>query len=390
MVSAYTFEADSPDAAVREILAQLGPPSGLRKNRAALIFCSLDFIESGVAEAVSRALPCEAVGCTTMGVALPGVAGELILAVAVLTSDEARFSVGVSESLLTGGEEHIAALYRRLTGSLPAGPSASPPASPSLILSFQPLLQNPGGDRIVEILDRLSGGAPVFGTDALDETTEIRSPMTIHNGKAYPDRLALLLISGGGPPRFAMDSIRGWKNGSQKAQITAAEGNRIISIDNIPAAAYVERIGLINQGVVNMLYAFPMAVDNHSGGSATICAILSVNPDGSLMCGGAVSAGSTLYISSPNSQEVLKTAAHITGKIKKQGPGGALLMLSCFSRGIALVDLTEEMRLIQRELADFTAPYIFLYSGGEVCPLDARPDRRINRHYNYAIVSCLV
>jgi hypothetical protein len=387
MITAYTFEVDCPDLAVQEILAQLGPPEGLRKNRAALIFCPRDFIESGVTGAVARALPCEAAGCTTMGIALPGVAGELMLAVAVLTSDEACFSVGVSESLLADGEARIGALYRRLTGPVA---SALPSATPSLILSFQPLLVNPGGDLIVETLDRLSGGAPVFGTDALDETTEVRAPMTIHNGNAYADRLVLLLISGSRPPWFATDSIGDWKSCSQKAQITAAEGNRIISIDNIPAAAYVERIGLISQGVVNMLYAFPMAVDNHTGGRCAMCAILSVNPDGSLICGGAVSAGSTLYISSPNSQEVLRTAVHITGRIKKEPDRDALFILSCFSRGIALVDVMEEMRLIQRELADFTAPYVFLYSGGEVCPLDAGADRRLNRHHNYAIVSCLL
>jgi hypothetical protein len=383
MLIAYTFEADSPGLAVREILARLGPPGGLRKNTAALIFCTREFIESGVTEAVARALPCDAAGCTTMGIALPGVAGEMMLAVAVLTSDEACFSVGVSESLLSDGEARIGDLYRRLTGS----PGAAPP---SLILSFQPLLENPGGNRIVEILDRLSGGVPVLGTGALDESTEVRSPMTIHNGKVYADRLALLVISGSRPPRFAMDSIGDLKTWSQKAQITAAEGNRIISIDNIPAAAYVERIGLISQGVVNMLYAFPMAVDNHTGGKSTICAIISVNPDGSLICGSAVSAGSTLYISSPNSQEVLKTAENITGQVKKETQGDALLMLSCFSRAIALVDVMEEINLIQRELADFKTPYIFLYSGGEVCPVDADMNRRLNRHYNYAIVSCLL
>lgn len=382
MLTAYTFEVDDSGIAVREILEQLDLEHNALANTAGLMFCSLDFINSGTAEAIGKALPFDVMGCTTMGIVLPNVSGEMLLAVAALTSDEVTFSAGISEPLLEDEERRINALYQSLAAPLP-GP-------PGLILTFQPLLGNLGGDMIVKFLDRFSGGAPIFGTNALDVAAGIRTPMTIYNGTAYSNRLALLLISGGVAPKFAVDSIGEQKTHSQKALITAAEGSRIISINNIPAAVYMERLGLVSNGMVNMLYAFPLFIDNHNGEKSSNCIIVSIDDDGSLTCGSSVSAGSTLNIGCPSAEAVLTTTANITGPAKKEPDRDLLFIFSCFSRSIALVESSEEMNFVQRELAGLPLPYLFLYSGGEVCPVKNETGRQFNRHYNYAIVSCLL
>jgi hypothetical protein len=382
MLTAYTFEIDDPDMAVQEILEQLDLEHGVLQNTVGLMFCSLDFINSGAAEAVGKALPFEVIGCTTMGIALPGAMGELLLAVSVLTSDDLCFRAGLSEPLDEDAEGRIARLYQGLAAPL-TGP-------PSLILSFQPSLEITQGDFIVGVLDRISGGVPIFGSGALNEAVEHRSPRTIYNGAAYPNRLTLVLLSGGIAPRFAVNFIGGpQKKYGQKAHITAAADNRIISINDIPAAAYMENIGLMRDGLIQTLYAFPMAVDKLNGEPPGVCVILSVENDGSLVCGNSVSAGSILHISVPSAGEVLKTAADITGWVKARPDRDALFILSCFSRSIALVESRDEMNLIQRELKDVPIPYLFFYSGGEVCPINEAGGQR-NRHHNYAIISCLL
>jgi hypothetical protein len=194
ILTAHTFEVDDFRLAAAEILERLDLERSLLKNSAGFIFCSLDFVKSGAAEAVAQALPFEVIGCTTMGIALPEASGEIMLAAAVLTSDEVLFTAGVSDPLGNDEEGRITELYRRLSA-----PLESPPAR---IFVTHPGLPVIAGDRVIAVFDRLSGWAPLFGAVALDEAVGSRSPMTIYNGAAYSDRIALLLVSAG-ESRFA-------------------------------------------------------------------------------------------------------------------------------------------------------------------------------------------
>ncbi|MDR1352368.1 MAG: hypothetical protein LBK05_03705, partial [Treponema sp.] len=180
--TAFTFETDDPRIAIDEILKQLDTEHSLLKNSAGFLFCSLDFVSSGTAAEVSGALPFETIGCTTHGIALPGIMDENMLAVAVLTSDDVLFRTGVSGPLDMDGEARIKELYERLSGSCEP--------SPSLMLVCHANPDRFPGDTVVDILGRISGGTPVFGTNALDETIENRTPLVIYNGGSYPDRLA--------------------------------------------------------------------------------------------------------------------------------------------------------------------------------------------------------
>ncbi|MDR2103534.1 MAG: FIST C-terminal domain-containing protein [Treponema sp.] len=380
MLTAYTFEIDDSEIAVREILEQLDFGHNLLKNTTALMFCHRDFINSGTAEAIGKALPFDVLGCTTLGIALPSVFGEMILVVAALTSDEVDFVTGLSEPLVEDEERRIGALYQSLSARLP-GP-------PALILAVQPMLNNIGGDFIVHALDQFSGGVPIFGTGALDVTIEPRTPMTIYNGRASSSRLALLLLSERVTPHFVLDSLGEQKAHSQRAVITAAEGNRIISINNTPATVYMEKIGLINKGALNTLFAFPITIENPREGEINNCIIQSREANGSLVCSCGISAGSTLYVGVPTAEAVLKTVVNITRQAKAEQDRNLLFIFSCFSRSIVLVESGEEMNLIQKELAGLSLPYLFLYSGGEVCPVKNSAGRMLNRHHNYAIISC--
>jgi len=57
MLNVYTQELDDPEKAVREILQPLDIKNSLLKNSAALLFCHVKFIETGVAQAVYKNLP---------------------------------------------------------------------------------------------------------------------------------------------------------------------------------------------------------------------------------------------------------------------------------------------------------------------------------------------
>jgi hypothetical protein len=304
--------------------------------------------------------------------------GEIMLAVAVLTSDDAFFKTGLSDSLEEDAERRIGELYGRL--------SASPGSTPSLMLVCH---SNPAclpGNEALQILDRLSGGTPVFGANALDETFGSRMPMIIHNGRACSGRLTLLLICGAAPEsRFAIKSLPAMNFYSQPALATEVQGNLLISINNMPAVEFMEKIGIISGGKLNAIHSFPLLVDNNDGGGAKSCGIHSIEEDGALRCGSNIAKGATLKFVNQMREEVLSSSEQLVESIKNENDKKAHLIFSCFGRSAPLVDLKDEMRLFQENLEERS--YIFIYSAGEFCPMYDQGGGIHNHFHQFSIIS---
>ncbi|MDR3123551.1 MAG: FIST C-terminal domain-containing protein [Treponema sp.] len=379
MLTAHTFEVDDTDAAVKDIQEQLQSQGDLLAHTVGLLFCYLDFVTSGTAEAVSKALSFETLGCTTQGTATPAVAGDIVLSLAVLTSDDVEFHAGLSDPLGEDGNRRIVKAYQELAAPLQG--------SPALVFIVVPLLYTLAGDTLVGLLGRESRGAPVFGTGALDVDTKVRTPKVLYKGEAYADRMPILLFAGNLAPRFFIDSV--WKHNiySQKALVTGAEGNRIFSVNNMPAADYMKKIGLITEERLDLLFVFPLAMEVEDNAQPKLFIIYSINDDGSVTCSVNTPTGSVIYIGSPGSEEVIDNARNITAAVKKSG-GEAALIFSCFSRSVILSNPRDEMEAIQEDMRDSNLPYLFIYSGGEVCPVVGEKGGMTNQYHNYTIVSC--
>jgi hypothetical protein len=374
-LTAFTFETDDPQIASAEITEQLKMKHSLLRNSAGFLFCSWEFVASGVAEAVSRALPFDVIGCTTHGIAVPGAAGEVMLAVAVLTSDESSFRAGLSDPLDADAESRIGELYGRLSGE----------GAPSLMFVCHPGLIGFTGDRTAEALHCLSGGKPLFGTNALDETIGNRSPLVIYNGSAYPDRMALLFSCGPVDSRFYIESLPVMPIYSRPVLVTEAQGSRIVSINNRPAVEFVESHSGISRDKINAVYAFPLLVDNHDGMGPQPCGIHGVEKDGALCCGSAVSTGATLKLVNQVQEQVLRSSTQFAELIKKESKGRNHLIFSCFGRSMPLVDLKDEMELFQKHMQGTS--YVFIYSGGEFCPIYEENGGIRNGFHQFSIVS---
>jgi hypothetical protein len=350
----------------------------LLANSAGLLFCSRASITSGAAAAVAKALPFETIGCTTHGIAVPGAMGEVMLAVAALTSDDVFFKTGVSDSLEGDGEKSVRELYQRV--------SVSPESPPSLMFMCHPDPEYLFGDRTLHFLDSVSGGTPVFGTYALDETIGNKLPMVIHNGAAWPDRLTLLSIYGGVPEsRFTVKTLPTMNFQSQPALVTGARDNRLISINNIPAFEFMEKAGIVSESGTNAVYGFPLMINNHDGTGPKSCAIHDVEEGGVLRCGSTIVKGATLKIVNQMQKEVLRSSEELIESIKNEGGAKAHLIFSCFGRSAPLLDLKDELSLFQESLQDI--PYMFVYSGGEFCPVYDEQGEIRNCFHQYSIVS---
>ncbi|MDL2297593.1 FIST C-terminal domain-containing protein [Synergistaceae bacterium OttesenSCG-928-D05] len=385
MTTAYTMEVYDAEAAKRDILGQLAR-GALPAHSVGLVFCNLEFIENGVLEAVCAALPFETIGCTTQGAAVRGAAGHIMLTVTVLSSAAAAFFTAITEPLAGDPAACIAAAYRNAAAKLDG--------TPSMLFAFQPYVQDIRGDTVLQALDAASGGVPVFGTIALDFTTTFRTPMTILNGAAYGDRLPLLLLSSAAKPLFFAESLpEGRATISQHDVVTGARDNILTSVNNAPAYDYMEKLGLAEDGAFNgAQLSLPVLLDYQDGEKPKACSFYDITPEGFVRCGGDIPVGATFSIASLGHSDVVSTAAHLASEALAlaEGEYGGVILFSCFSRNIVLADRSAEMEAVNAAMPGGTAPYSFIYSGGELCPMYDDAGKTVNRFHNYSLIGCLL
>jgi hypothetical protein len=382
MLTAYTRELEDPRKAASEILAQLDIENRLRKNSAALIFCHSMFIEQGLTQTVCENLPFDTIGCCCQYFALSGAADEILLTVTVLTSDDVEFAAGISGSL---SEENLDARIQSLYHETAAALNAEP----ALVFAALPTMLKLGGDVIAAAVDRACRGIPVFGAAALDMDTKVRHPKTIFKGEAYSDRLILLLFKGPVKPRFFSLTFPGSSVFIQDAVITGVMGNRITTINNIPADSFIREIGLIQANENNGVSALPLVINYNDGTDPCVVVMRGITADGALITSRHLRVGGVLNIGSITANDVLESAKTLLQDIKKTGGGSGLIIFSCFLRNIVLGgNSMAEIDLVQKELGSFPGPYLFLYSGGEFCPKYTESGGTVNRYYQYALVAC--
>jgi hypothetical protein len=381
--TAYTVEPNDVDYAVQEILAQLG--DDLLVNSAGLLFCNSDFLESGLVRKLCDRLPFNVAGCVSQGFAVKEAGETFMLVLMVLSSDDVEFVSGVSESLTAGGENAVETLYRDLSGG-----TNSP--EPALMFAFPPFSAHAGaltGNTIVRTLDRVSKGVPVFGSVAIDHTVKVRTPQTIYNGECYSDRLPVVLLRGNVKPQFFACSLPRGVQITQNAEITEAKGNRLISINNIPAAAFMEKIGIGNRGDVDIIYAFPLVVDSHDGSEPRAIAMTKTDSGDELVSEQDVPASGTVTIGAIDEKLVIESTRYLVDKIKETSFRNGLLVFSCLSRVFTLQNPIEEIALLRQEFAGLPGPFLYIYSGGEICPFyKPGEDRPVNSFHQFTIIAC--
>jgi hypothetical protein len=407
ILNVYTQELDDPAKAVREILEPLDIKNSLLKNSVALLFCHVKFVETGVAEAVYKSLPFDVVGCTSLYFGLPMVAGtpaiagapaitgapaidgDVILTVTVLTSDDINFTTGVSAPLNEKNvEECIHDLYSRA--------ASSPGEPPSMVFAFSPTMTNVPGDVMAVTLDRACTGVPIFGSLALDMNTRIQFPKIIFKAVSqasgesgsFGDRITLLLFRGQVKPRFFHSSFPEKSILSWDAVITGAEGNRIISINNRPALSFLKDMGFFQDGMYESILVYPLVVE-YPNNETNVVILQDISPEGQLMCSRKVQAGGILNLGAVTANTVLESARAMARELKNGDSGANFIMFSCFLRNVALGGSSQaEFELVCKELGGCPGSWLFINSGGEICPGYTEKGELENRFHQYALIAC--
>jgi hypothetical protein len=239
---------------------------------------------------LQEALPFDLIGQTTLAATAPGSAILENLTILVLSSDDMEFVATLSEPINGEDKTLLRATYDQA--------AAKHDERPALILSFVPLLLNVGGDFFVNTLNEASGGAPLFGSLAVDNTSDYHESRVIYRGVAYPSSLALILLYGDYKPRFVLATISRDTILGGSGIVSKSRGNQVLEIDGGPALKFLLSRGLAadENGEITDLNFFPYVVDYNDGTDPVIRVIFATTPEGDVVCLGDIPEGASLSV----------------------------------------------------------------------------------------------
>jgi hypothetical protein len=308
------------------------------------------------------------------------------LALFVLTSNDVNFGVGLTEQI--GGETPgtIAAGYQEAAANLGR--------KPSLALAYAPLMLNVSGDFIVEAIDNISGGVPLFGMMSVDHNPDYHDSAVLFEGESYADRLAFVLISGNISPQFYLAGIMKEKLFRDRAVITASDANQLYSVNDMAAGDYLKTLGLTTDEEGNILgvNTYPFILDYGDGTTPIIRVMFGITAEGVCICGGDMPVGASLTVGSIDDTAVLDATADVLKDIRDDGKKDVTLIFSCVGRYFALgYEPEREVALVKEALGGISDNYLLTYAGGEICAVYGEigsAGGTANRFHNDTFVAC--
>ncbi|MDR2902951.1 MAG: FIST C-terminal domain-containing protein, partial [Clostridiales bacterium] len=280
-------------------------------------------------------------------------------------------------------EATLAAMYQQALAKLPG--------KPSLMLSFSPLLLNFSSDFYVDVMTKISGNVPNFGTIAVDHTSDYHEAQVLLNGQEWKDRFAVLLFHGPVKPVFYVGNISGEKIFTDKSVITAAKGNRLQMVNGVSAIDYLLSLGLAQNedGSIAGMNAIPLIVDYNDGTTSIVRSLFKLTPEGYAVCSGDLQEGATLSIGRFDEKDIVVTARRVVSKALATEKHQTLLMYSCIGRYFFQgYDATAEFRSVLDCVSQKDAVYLSAYAGSEICPVYDNKGDLFNRNHNHSFIVC--
>ena len=375
VINVCTGSIDDLEVAREEILSQLKDKQFL-KNTVGIIACHYDYVEEGVVEAISKALPFDIIGCCTLGSAINGSGSLEHLSLTILTSDDVSFATALSDTIsendLDGPVERA---YAAVTDSLGQ--------SPSLILAFGPLMTSVVGDQMLGKLNQFSGGTPIFGTLASDELPGTPKSYVLKNSEADRQKMALLAMSGNINPRFYVTAIAKRNIQQNNAVVTGADGYLLTSINDMPVMDYFATLG-ITISKLSAISMIPLLVDFGDGTEPIAYSMYDFSEAG-VHCGGAIPKGAKITFAEVDVNGVMETAETTLRRalddVEKNGANG-IIAVPCMARSLVLSPNVEAEIVKSLEIIGDKIPFFLLYSGGEICPVYNQQHEIVNRFHN--------
>lgn len=381
MYTACTSEIDEIEIAIDEVKSQINF-SMLKKHSGGIIFCHIDFVESGVIKALCDALPFDVIGMTSMASACEKNYGLFDLTLTVLTSDEVSFTSGMTNAINSknyGAEVDL--LYKNMRGGINE--------DPTFIISFMPYISDVSGCEVVDAMDKAVGGIPIWGsiTNSIDFNYE--TVQTICNGNHLSAGVAMMFLNGPVSPKFIVSSIPERNISNNRAIITKSAGSVIREVNDTPILEYLSDIGLVI--TKENITTTPLMVYYDNAAEPVALGFYTLFDDGSVLTGGNMPEGTSFAVGSIDPEGIFESSKAGLNEITAAENRKATLLLPCVTRYIMLApDQESELRLVTETLKTSGHPFMMGYSGGEICPMPGDDGKLINRFHNYTFCACVL
>jgi hypothetical protein len=394
--SACIAELDDVELAISQINEQLDPQikenGGLFKNTVGILCCHYEFVGTGVIEAICKNFNFPIIGETTVFAGaspatrtmLPTFENtQMVLSLMILTSDDIEFTVRTTESLteLETMPEKTQAFSTAFEGMQDA----------KLVWNFSPVVSMFGLETLIPAILKTAGNIPLFGGFSPDDSpTFSENCHSITSEGVFKDKMCFLFFKGNVQPQFFTGCISNEKNMTDPAIITAAEGSRIIEINNKPVKLYLEKIGLLKiltSG--NPASNVVLLIKDSETEIETARTAIALTPKEELFCGAEVKVGSIIRTSLLDSKDIHETSRNLIRKVEKTDRKISF-MVSCVSRAVILgTNSTEGFDMLCDEISN-DKTVLLNYAAGEFCPKEDTDGNYVNQFNFITFCVCVL
>jgi len=383
--SVFTNEIDDAGAALAEVLDQLDKKIILLENSVGIIMCHPEFIPTGVLKYICENLPFDVAGATTAAQAVNDEAGEHILTIFVMTSDDVRFKASMTDSVVDNADDAVKAAYEKA--------SAGETEPPRLAFLFPPfLMEEFSGDTCISAWNNVLPVTPFFGTYASDDTITFLDCDTIFNDTNAKDTVAFVLCYGNINPRFLIATLRENSDLSLRAVVTKSVNNIVYEINNTNTREFFTN----TMGLPESLPTFPLLINtsmhDNDDGIPVVREHCFYNDDEASVFGGNIEEGSVISLLRFDADSIMSTSLNAIEKINELPDANGALLFPCVSRRMVVMgsDTPFAELNLAKETINPDIPFMMGYSGGEICPTSSTNGIPSNRFHNSSMVILVV
>jgi hypothetical protein len=394
MYCASTREIDDPELAVEEILEQLNLPENQLANAIGLVAMFGEFYDTGVYSAVAEALPFPCVGYSSSFQGANGEAGDILLSVVMMTSDENTFSVFKMTHMDTFHDKD--GTYKACKEMADA---AFAVGKPSLLMPYWAMNEFVSNDDMLALMDEAFEQIPMYGSVMFtSESGQFVGFTCVNNEEKMESGMVMVAVYGDLSPNFMVVSgINESVKLTRPAEVTKAISNTLYMINNITTLEYLRKVGAMDDSFNSeSLWVLPALVENKETGTSKVRAFLGFSPDDpeALYATGNIDQGSIVTFSQLDAAATNASALSAFQKVVDAG-ADCFLGLSCVARSWAnnadyLLEFENLSKLYEtvKEETGKTLNYQIINSGGEICPIPDKNGKLVNALHNYSLAIC--
>ncbi len=397
-IVAVTTEIDDVDEAVRELLEQVRAGGPLGRNSCGIVYCDVEMDHGNFLAKLQENLLFDIVGCTSIATfdAKNG-ARSMSAVLAVLTADDAQFSVALTEPLAPENlHGELAKAWNSVSGAI-NGPGR-------LLFLIPPFDDRVPLDEYVDTLSALSGDIPVFGGLPSSNVAD-GDIMMYAKGRPFADRAALVLVGGNVRPLFSVQNVLSTFS-EQKRIVSKADRNVVHTVEDMTFTDYLKSVGLavddlIAQGDLAVYVSTPLKVylnkNDYNDGVPVVRTIKSLDgTSGSGVLFGAIPENSAVSIATMKRRDIQDSCRKAVQEIREKIEANrsddytytTLLCISCGGRYMVMADDKDVEGNILLEYLPNGLTLSGFYAYGEICPTVVRDGKALNRVHNESIVMC--